>query len=91
MSFWTRERERIFSTNLVVSVNTICFTGQSLILCLGICKGQAPTTFNLDNMLVHMHGEDKIMFIRFVKRMLKWEPEERSTAGELLQDAWLYS
>jgi hypothetical protein len=31
------------------------------------------------------------MFIQFVKRMIKWRPEERSTAKELLQDPWLYT
>lgn len=31
------------------------------------------------------------MFINFVKRMLKWNPAERSTAKELLQDPWLYA
>lgn len=31
------------------------------------------------------------MFIEFVKRMLKWRPEERSTARELLNDPWLYA
>jgi hypothetical protein len=30
------------------------------------------------------------MFIEFVQRMIKWHPEERSTAKELLQDPWLY-
>jgi serine/threonine protein kinase len=38
-----------------------------------------------------MHGEDKRMFIEFVQRMIKWNPEERSTAKELLQDPWLYA
>lgn len=43
-------------------------------------------------MLVQLHGEDKKMFIiKFAKRMLKWNPEERSTAKELLQDPWLYA
>lgn len=31
------------------------------------------------------------MFIEFVKRMIKWRPEERSTARELLQDPWLFT
>ena len=31
-------------------------------------------------------GDQKRMFIDFVKRMIKWRPEERSTAKELLQD-----
>lgn len=57
----------------------------------GTCKRQAPATFNFNNMLVHMHGDDKHMFTMFIKRMLKWEPEERSTAKELLKDPWLYA
>ncbi|CAG9974142.1 unnamed protein product [Clonostachys byssicola] len=35
-------------------------------------------------------GEEKRRFISFVKRMIKWKPEERSTAKELLGDPWLY-
>jgi serine/threonine-protein kinase SRPK3 len=31
------------------------------------------------------------MFIKFVKRMIKWRPEDRSTANELLDDPWLYT
>jgi serine/threonine protein kinase len=37
-----------------------------------------------------MSGEEKLRFIRFIERMLKWSPEERSTARELLDDPWLY-
>ena len=37
-----------------------------------------------------MRGKEKLGFIRFVKRMLKWDPEERNTARELLEDPWLY-
>jgi serine/threonine-protein kinase SRPK3 len=58
---------------------------------VGVCKAQAPTAFNFSNVLVHMHGEDKEMFTKFIKRMLKWEPADRSTAKELLQDPWLYA
>lgn len=31
------------------------------------------------------------MFIRFVKGMFQWRPENRKTAKELLQDPWLNS
>lgn len=34
-------------------------------------------------------GEDKDLFIKFARRMLKWMPEERATAKELLDDPWL--
>ena len=36
-----------------------------------------------------MTGEDKRLFIAFVKRMLRWMPEDRATAAELLEDPWL--
>lgn len=36
-------------------------------------------------------GEDKRMFIKFVKCMIKWNSDERSTAKELLWDPWLYT
>ncbi|KNG79982.1 protein kinase [Aspergillus nomiae NRRL 13137] len=48
-----------------------------------------PTDFNFQSLLKNIHGDDKTMFIEFVKRMIKWRPEERSTAKELLQDPWL--
>lgn len=31
------------------------------------------------------------MLIEFIKRMIKWRAEERSTAKELLRDPWLYA
>ncbi|KAJ8462287.1 hypothetical protein ONZ51_g10998 [Trametes cubensis] len=36
-----------------------------------------------------LEGENKAQFLDFVRRMLKWDPEERHTAHELLQDPWL--
>ncbi|KAL4875070.1 protein kinase [Aspergillus karnatakaensis] len=59
----------------------------------GIFKGPTvdPTTFNFENLLNNVKGENKRMFIEFVKRMMKWRPEERSIARELLQAPWLYA
>lgn len=37
-----------------------------------------------------MAGEEKAQFISFVQRMLRWLPEERSTAREMLDDPWLH-
>jgi serine/threonine protein kinase len=36
-----------------------------------------------------LKGEEKAVFLSFVKKMLKWKPEERSSAKELLGDPWL--
>ncbi|KAF5624007.1 kinase-like domain protein [Fusarium sp. NRRL 25303] len=50
----------------------------------------APGDFSFENTISCMSGEEKVRFIRFIKRMVKWSPEERSTARELLDDPWLY-
>ena len=60
----------------------------------GQFKGMAiaPSHFNFENSICKIdNDEDKRLFIEFVQRMIKWRPEERSTAKELLQDPWLYA
>ncbi|KAH8710405.1 Serine/threonine-protein kinase SRPK [Beauveria bassiana] len=36
-----------------------------------------------------LSGEDKADFLRFMSRMLQWEPEKRSSAKSLAQDDWI--
>jgi hypothetical protein len=33
--------------------------------------------------------EDREAFLRFMRKMLQWEPENRSTARELAEDEWI--
>jgi serine/threonine protein kinase len=37
----------------------------------------------------YLEGENKKMFMQFVRKMLRWDPEERHSARELLTDPWL--
>ena len=37
-----------------------------------------------------LEGEDKARFLRFVSKMLRWEPSERSHAHELIDDEWIH-
>ncbi|PYH35152.1 kinase domain protein [Aspergillus neoniger CBS 115656] len=46
--------------------------------------------FNFSSMTPFLCGEDKRLFIEFVRRMLQWEPERRSSAKDLYNDPWLY-
>ncbi|KAF5018891.1 hypothetical protein F66182_9110 [Fusarium sp. NRRL 66182] len=49
-----------------------------------------PSAFNFENSISCIRGEEKQRFIQFINRMVKWSPEERNTARELLDDPWLY-
>ena len=52
----------------------------------------APSDFISESSIRNIdNDEDKRLSIEFVQRMIKWLPEERSTAKELLQDPWLYA
>ena len=37
----------------------------------------------------NLDGEEKRQFLVFLRKMLRWIPEERETAKQLLQDPWL--
>jgi len=38
-----------------------------------------------------LEGQEKVLFLQFVSKMLKWKPEdsERESAKQLSQDPWL--
>ena len=48
-----------------------------------------PTNVSLGKSIESLWGEDKRLFLQLAKRMLRWLPEERATAEELLQEPWL--
>lgn len=49
---------------------------------------KVPNT-SLEEVETRLEGRDKALFLRFIRSMLKWLPEERKTAKELLEDPWL--
>ncbi|KAK3942088.1 hypothetical protein QBC46DRAFT_406760 [Diplogelasinospora grovesii] len=48
-----------------------------------------PKDSSFESTITRIDGEEKREFIEFVKRMLKWRREERSTARELMSDPWI--
>ncbi|KAG5969433.1 hypothetical protein E4U56_008335 [Claviceps arundinis] len=36
-----------------------------------------------------LEGEDRACFLRFMRKMLQWDPEKRSSAKELAEDEWI--
>jgi serine/threonine protein kinase len=50
---------------------------------------ELPPSSTLEETETTLEPDDREQFIRFVRRMVQWIPEHRSTAKELLQDPWL--
>ncbi|KAJ5773661.1 hypothetical protein N7457_008557 [Penicillium paradoxum] len=48
-----------------------------------------PGRRSLDNSELFLSGQNKEMFLEFMRGMIQWKPEDRKTARELLQDPWL--
>lgn len=42
-----------------------------------------------ESFVTRVDGKEKALFLNFVRRMLRWMPEERVSAKELLDDPWL--
>jgi serine/threonine protein kinase len=52
-------------------------------------KDLIPTDVRLEDTILSLEGEDKLLFLDFVRRMLQWLPEDRAAAKELIDDPWL--
>ena len=46
-------------------------------------------SFEGSELVLKSQNIDSSKFLRFMRRMLQWEPEKRPTAVELLEDPWL--
>ena len=51
--------------------------------------GIAIPRLSLGDSVSALDGEAKAEFLNFIKSMLKWFPEERKRASELLEDPWM--
>jgi hypothetical protein len=57
---------------------------------LGKWKGLVEIpSLSLEESEENLDGESKELFLQFMRSMLRWLPEERKTARELLDDPWL--
>ena len=45
-----------------------------------------PARTSLEQSEENLEGSDKEVFLRFVRRMVQWRPEDRQTADQLLGD-----
>ena len=48
-----------------------------------------PNPTSLEESEENLEGSNKEAFLRFMRKMLQWRPEERQTASQLLEDEWL--
>lgn len=48
-----------------------------------------PNRTSLDESEEYLEGKNKEAFLRFMRKMIQWRPEDRQTARQLLKDDWL--
>ncbi|KAM0799828.1 CMGC protein kinase [Usnea florida] len=48
-----------------------------------------PDPTGLEDSEENLEGSNKEAFLRFVRKMVQWRPEDRQTASQLLKDDWL--
>lgn len=48
-----------------------------------------PNRPSLEESEENLKGSNKEAFLRFMRKMLQWRPEDRQTASQLLEDDWL--
>jgi len=46
---------------------------------------------SLEELEENLKGKEKALFLQFMRKMLRWVPEERMSAFELLDDPWVNS
>jgi serine/threonine-protein kinase SRPK3 len=57
---------------------------------IGKWKGNAKIpAMSLEESEENLSGENKALFLQFMRKMLQWKPENRYSCKELLQDPWL--
>lgn len=84
----------MFSTGKV-SFTSLCYLNDGVkYMRLGQWLGAgdvAVPSISLEESESNLSGKNKELFLQFVRSMLRWVPEERKTAKELLHDPWLNS
>jgi hypothetical protein len=55
------------------------------------CPEWIPNDFSFDSSIENVEGEEKQKLVEFMKKMVCWVPEERSSASELLITPWILS
>jgi serine/threonine protein kinase len=44
---------------------------------------------SLEERISVLEGEEKELFLDFIRSMLRWRPEDRKSAAELLEHPWM--
>jgi serine/threonine protein kinase len=54
-----------------------------------ISEPPIPKTSFEDFVTIIPLGEEKEMFLKFIRKILTWDPEVRATSSEIILDEWL--
>lgn len=82
------EKSKVFWDDDGVCTHLTCqnFTNTPI----GTWKGDVPIPeTSLLNEEARLEGEEKTLFLRFLRKMLQWKPEDRQSLRDIIADEWL--
>lgn len=84
------EKSKLFWDEKGSYTHSTCLDYSALINSIGTWKGEAaiPVT-NLSDQESRLQGEEKALFLKFMRKMLHWKPEDRKSIRDIIEDEWL--
>lgn len=71
-------------------IHSFCIGHSTLMKFTGTWKGEVPIpATNLSDEESRLEGEEKELFLVFMRKMLQWKPEDRKGIRDIIEDEWL--
>lgn len=90
MSCSARRRVSCPGTKKVAKAHSACLDYGTIIVYIGTWKGEVlvPAT-KLSDQDSRLQGEENALFLKFMRKLLQWKPEERKGIRDITEHEWL--
>lgn len=84
------EKSKLFWDEEGTYNDSACIGNSELMNFIGTWKGGVPIpATNFSDEESRLEGEEKGLFLVFMRKMLQWKPEDRKGIRDIIEDEWL--